>query len=175
MAIITDALLLTAFILRVSGLVSSAENQDQLLLRSFQVLSFVSPFIWYVFDYFEAHVSQEPHLGRVRRSSPPHVFLVILMLYRTHYCVRWPQICWDYANMHFSNVPRVWHILCCMCSLECLFCSDLFLQLLSILGIGFLQGLYALDAADGQVESSSAVVHVMVQSLLQCVMQIPKS
>jgi len=39
--------------------------------------------------------------------------------------------------------------------------------LLSILGIGFLQGLYALDAADGQVESSTVVLHVMVQSLLQ--------
>jgi hypothetical protein len=36
--------------------------------------------------------------------------------------------------------------------------------------MGFLQGLYALDAADGQVTSSSDVVHLMVQSLLQCVM-----
>ena len=46
---------------------------------------------------------------------------------------------------------------------------------MSILAIGFLQGLYALDAADGQVESSSVIVHVMVQSLLQCVDQLSKS
>ncbi|KAF8272129.1 calcium activated cation channel [Lactarius quietus] len=45
--------------------------------------------------------------------------------------------------------------------------SGIFFALLSILAIGFLQGLYALDAADGQVENSSVIVHVMVQSLLQ--------
>ncbi|KAH9002252.1 calcium activated cation channel [Lactarius hatsudake] len=45
--------------------------------------------------------------------------------------------------------------------------SGIFFALLSILAIGFLQGLYALDAADGQVESSSVVIHVMLQSLLQ--------
>jgi len=45
--------------------------------------------------------------------------------------------------------------------------SGIFFALLSILGIGFLQGLYALDAADGQVESSVDVMHVMLQSLLQ--------
>lgn len=35
--------------------------------------------------------------------------------------------------------------------------------------MGFLQGLYALDVADGQVETWTDVLHVMVQSLLQCV------
>ncbi|KAH9045267.1 calcium activated cation channel [Lactarius pseudohatsudake] len=45
--------------------------------------------------------------------------------------------------------------------------SGIFFALLSILAVGFLQGLYALDAADGQVESSSVVIHVMLQSLLQ--------
>ena len=54
-AIVTDVLLLTAFILRVSGLASHEGNRDQLLLHSFQVLSFVSPLIWYVLDLFEAH------------------------------------------------------------------------------------------------------------------------
>ena len=47
-AIVTDVLLLTAFILRVSGLASHAGNRDQLFLSSFQVLSFVSPLIWCV-------------------------------------------------------------------------------------------------------------------------------
>ena len=51
-AIVTDMLLLTAFVLRVSALVSHEGNRDQFLLHSFQVLSFVSPLIWYVLDYF---------------------------------------------------------------------------------------------------------------------------
>jgi len=50
---------------------------------------------------------------------------------------------------------------------ECFASLEFFFALLSILAIGFLQGLYALDAADGQLESSSVIVHVMVQSLLQ--------
>lgn len=56
------------------------------------------------------------------------------------------------------------------------------MQLLSVLGVGFLQGLYALDAADGESENASAVctiapllassnlgqvIHVLVQGLLQ--------
>ena len=72
---ITDALLLTAFILRVYGLASPEGNRDQLLLRSFQVLSFVSPFIWCVLVYSEAHRNQEPP-SRTSASVffPPHVF-----------------------------------------------------------------------------------------------------
>ncbi|KAI0303946.1 hypothetical protein BC826DRAFT_201757 [Russula brevipes] len=116
-AIITDALLLTAFILRVSGLASLDGKRDQLRLHSFQVLSFVSPFIWMklitVFDGYK-------YIGTM-------------------------QIC-------VSRMLRE---------------SGIFFALLSILGIGFLQGLYALDAADGQTETSGEVVHVMVQSLLQ--------
>jgi hypothetical protein len=54
-AVTTDALLLTAFILRAYGLASPEGKRDQLLLHSFQVLSFVSPFIWCVLDYFKAH------------------------------------------------------------------------------------------------------------------------
>ena len=62
-AIVTDMLLLAAFILRVSGLMSHEGNRDQLFLSSFQVLSFVSPFIWYVLDFFEAHGNKNPNLG----------------------------------------------------------------------------------------------------------------
>jgi len=117
LAIITDALLFTAFTLRLSGLASSGVNKDQLRLHSFQVLSFVSPLIWTklvtVFDGYK-------YVGTM-------------------------QIC----------VTRMLRE------------SGIFFSLLSILGIGFLQGLYALDAADGQVESSADVIHVMVQGLLQ--------
>ncbi|KAI0254847.1 hypothetical protein BJV78DRAFT_881185 [Lactifluus subvellereus] len=116
-ASITHGLLLAAFFLRVSGMVSSEDRRDHLRLQSFQVLSFVSPFIWMklftVFDGFK-------YIGTL-------------------------QIC----------VARMLRE------------SGIFFAMLSILGIGFLQGLYALDAADGTVESSSVVMHLMVQSLLQ--------
>jgi len=36
-----------------------------------------------------------------------------------------------------------------------------------VLGLGFGQGLYALDAADGQIEQASSVLNVLVQALLQ--------
>jgi hypothetical protein len=45
--------------------------------------------------------------------------------------------------------------------------SGIFFALLSILGIGFAQGLYALDAADENASSPSKVVHLLVQALLQ--------
>ncbi|KAJ7752751.1 calcium activated cation channel [Mycena maculata] len=45
--------------------------------------------------------------------------------------------------------------------------SGIFFALLSVLSIGFAQGLYALDASDGTAESSSGIVHVLVQALLQ--------
>ncbi|KAI0000012.1 hypothetical protein BJV77DRAFT_1058294 [Russula vinacea] len=100
---ITDALLLTAFILRVYGLASPEGNRDQLLLRKLVTV-------------FDGH----KYVGTM-------------------------QIC----------VSRMFRE------------SGIFFALLSILGIGFLQGLYALDAADGEVGSSIDVMHVMVQSLLQ--------
>ncbi|KAI0276307.1 hypothetical protein BGY98DRAFT_1090269 [Russula aff. rugulosa BPL654] len=107
-AIVTDVLLLTAFILRVSGIASHESNRDQLYLSSFQILKLVT-----VFDGLK-------YVGTM-------------------------QIC----------VARMFRE------------SGIFFGLLSILGIGFLQGLYALDAADGQIESSTVVMHIMVQSLLQ--------
>ncbi|KAJ6628925.1 hypothetical protein B0H10DRAFT_2160819 [Mycena sp. CBHHK59/15] len=45
--------------------------------------------------------------------------------------------------------------------------SGIFFGLLSVLALGFAQGLYALDAADGSTESSAAIVNVLVQALLQ--------
>ncbi len=46
-SLITDSLILAAFILRVVAMrVTSDEEQIGLRIASFQVLSFVSPFIW---------------------------------------------------------------------------------------------------------------------------------
>ncbi|KAF8213829.1 hypothetical protein K438DRAFT_1955928 [Mycena galopus ATCC 62051] len=45
--------------------------------------------------------------------------------------------------------------------------SGIFFALLSILSLGFGQGLYALDASDGTVESTGTIINVLVQALLQ--------
>jgi hypothetical protein len=45
----TNSLLFAAFVLRVAGITSGAAHGGETLrLRSFQVLSFVAPFIWLV-------------------------------------------------------------------------------------------------------------------------------
>ncbi|KAH9049645.1 calcium activated cation channel [Lactarius hengduanensis] len=119
-AIITDGLLLAAFVLRVSGLVSQEGQRDQLRLRSFQVLSCVAPFI----------------------------------------CPSRTELMTVFDGFKYIGTTQI-------CVARMLRESGIFFALLSILAVGFLQGLYALDAADGQVESSSVVIHVMLQSLLQ--------
>ncbi|KAL9713203.1 Calcium channel yvc1 [Leucoagaricus gongylophorus] len=45
--------------------------------------------------------------------------------------------------------------------------SGIFFALLSVLAIGFAQGLFALDAADGTIESPYTVINVLIQALLQ--------
>ncbi|RPD66965.1 calcium activated cation channel [Lentinus tigrinus ALCF2SS1-7] len=45
--------------------------------------------------------------------------------------------------------------------------SGFFFCLLALLGIGFLQGLYALDAADGQTDHPTKILNVLIQALLQ--------
>ncbi|CCM00664.1 uncharacterized protein FIBRA_02703 [Fibroporia radiculosa] len=45
--------------------------------------------------------------------------------------------------------------------------SGIFFGLLAILGVGFMQGLYALDAADGQSDHPYEVIHALIQALLQ--------
>jgi hypothetical protein len=62
-ACITDMLLLTTFVLRVTSLVSSEDQREIHRLHSFQVLSFVSPFIWWVLDLFDVHVIIKSTLG----------------------------------------------------------------------------------------------------------------
>ncbi|EIW82309.1 hypothetical protein CONPUDRAFT_81817 [Coniophora puteana RWD-64-598 SS2] len=115
-AFITDCLLAAAFILRVVGLNQQGEAANYYRLRSFQVLSFVAPFIWLLLTVFDGY----KYVGTM-------------------------QIC----------VARMLQE------------SGIFFALLSILALGFLQGLYALDAADGQIEDASVVIHVLVQALLQ--------
>lgn len=41
------------------------------------------------------------------------------------------------------------------------------MQLLALLGIGFLQGLYALDAADGSADQPHEIINLLIQALLQ--------
>ena len=49
---ITDALLVTAFVLRVTGIkVADDDLANQYHYKSFQVLSFVAPFIWCVLEF----------------------------------------------------------------------------------------------------------------------------
>ncbi|TFK22323.1 calcium activated cation channel [Coprinopsis marcescibilis] len=117
-SLITDVLLAAAFTLRLLGIRAiTAEQQVVYRLQSFQVLSFVAPFIWMklitVFDGYK-------YIGTM-------------------------QIC----------VARM------------LKESGIFFALLSVLAIGFAQGLFALDAADGTVEPISEVLNVLVQALLQ--------
>ncbi|OAX44017.1 hypothetical protein K503DRAFT_846787 [Rhizopogon vinicolor AM-OR11-026] len=116
-AFITDSLLLAAFVLRIVGYYATGDQSSNLRFRSFQVLSFVAPFIWFelitIFDGYQ-------YVGTM-------------------------QIC----------VARMLQE------------SGIFFALLSVLGIGFWQGLYALDAADGESENASVVIHVLVQGLLQ--------
>ncbi|KAH6915117.1 calcium activated cation channel [Coprinopsis sp. MPI-PUGE-AT-0042] len=45
--------------------------------------------------------------------------------------------------------------------------SGIFFALLSVLAIGFAQGLFALDAADGVVASTADIINTLVQALLQ--------
>ncbi|KAG6378638.1 calcium activated cation channel [Boletus reticuloceps] len=105
-ALITNTLLLLAFIFRVAGFKAADSHAGDLRLKSFQILSFVAPFIWYI--------------GTM-------------------------QIC----------VSRMLQE------------SGIFFSLLCLLGAGFLQAMYALDVADGQVEDVSSVINVLLQGLLQ--------
>ncbi|EKM79852.1 hypothetical protein AGABI1DRAFT_57071 [Agaricus bisporus var. burnettii JB137-S8] len=116
-ALVTDSLLLAAFILRVMGVQTSNKTGENWRLYSFQILSCVAPFIW----------------------------MKIITVFDGYKYIGTMQIC----------VARM------------LKESGIFFALLSVLAIGFAQGLYALDAADGTVESPTAVANVLVQALLQ--------
>ncbi|PPQ66580.1 hypothetical protein CVT26_009480 [Gymnopilus dilepis] len=113
----TDSLLLTAFTLRVGGLIAEGDQETALRLRSFQILSCVSPLIW----------------------------MKLLTIFDGYKYIGTMQIC-------VSRMLKE---------------SGIFFALLSLLAIGFWQGLYAVDAADGSAEPPMTIVNVLVQALLQ--------
>ncbi|PFH51286.1 hypothetical protein AMATHDRAFT_3139 [Amanita thiersii Skay4041] len=104
-SLVTSALLLSAFALRVAGINATDDKAASLKYRSFQLVT--------IFDGYK-------YIGTM-------------------------QIC----------VARM------------LKESGIFFALLSVLAIGFYQGLYALDAADGTTDNPSEVVNVLIQALLQ--------
>ncbi|KDQ29508.1 hypothetical protein PLEOSDRAFT_1103521 [Pleurotus ostreatus PC15] len=122
---LTDSLLLASFILRIVSLGSKDdEYTKQMMIKSFQVLSFVSPLIW---------------TSKFLDSTK------IITVFDGYKYIGTMQIC----------VARMLRE------------SGIFFALLSVLGIGFAQGLYALDAADGAIEDPSAVARMLIQALLQ--------
>ncbi|KAG8218558.1 hypothetical protein J3R82DRAFT_4199 [Butyriboletus roseoflavus] len=123
-AFITNTLLLLAFIFRIAGLQATESRAGDLRLKSFQVLSFVAPFIcknW-----------------KIRFMTVSHSLL-----------------CYRYMGTMQICVSRMLQE------------SGIFFALLCLLGAGFVQAMYALDAADGGVEDVFAVINVLLQGLLQ--------
>ncbi|KAF8351641.1 calcium activated cation channel [Amanita rubescens] len=116
-SLVTDALLFSAFVLRVAGVNSSGEQSDYLRLTSFQVLSCAAPLIWIklvtIFDGYKFIGTLEICVTRMLKES------------------------------------------------------GIFFALLSVLSIGFFQGLYGLDAADGNADDVWELVNLLIQSLLQ--------
>ncbi|KAF9263703.1 hypothetical protein L218DRAFT_927577 [Marasmius fiardii PR-910] len=116
-SLVTDSLLIAAFTLRVVGLSKNGDDTARFRVISFQVLSFVAPFIW----------------------------MKIVTVFDGYKYVGMMQIC----------VARMLRE------------SGIFFALLSILGLGFAQAMYALDAADGTTQAPGSVVNALVQALLQ--------
>ncbi len=83
------------------------------------------------------------------------------------------KVGWNDANLCSKDAQGVGDIFCGKLSTALMsswsFTILTTLQLLSILGIGFAQGLYAIDAADGETEHGSLVVNALIQALLQFV------
>ncbi|KAK0206687.1 hypothetical protein DFS33DRAFT_1316372 [Desarmillaria ectypa] len=82
-SLITDLLILTAFILRVVAMrVTSDEEQIKLRIASFQVLSFVSPFIWMklltVFDGYKYIGTMQICIARMLQESG--IFFALLSI-----------------------------------------------------------------------------------------------
>ncbi|CAE6444243.1 unnamed protein product [Rhizoctonia solani] len=117
-SLLTYSLLITAFVLRIWGLYAPDDDQSSSMkLKSFQVLSCVSPLIW----------------------------MKLITVVEGFKYVGTMQIC----------VSRMLQE------------STIFFVLLSILGIGFAQGMYALDAADGVTDHGVTVINTLLQALLQ--------
>ena len=87
--------------------------------------------------------------------------------HRSHYSPGRLQVYRYDANLCSADDARVHHFLCRrFCLLwHCRYLSRP--QLLSILLVGFYQGMYALDAADGVTDKGGIVMHSLLQALLQ--------
>ncbi|KAJ7275705.1 Hsp90 protein-domain-containing protein [Mycena rebaudengoi] len=73
----------------------------------------------------------------------------------------------SFQTLSFA-APLIWYIgTMQICMARMLQESGIFFALLSVLAVGFGQGLYALDAVDGKIESSATIINVLVQALLQ--------
>ena len=72
------------------------------------------------------------------------------------------QVHRHHADLRSTHVERIWHLLRGVPSQMVAFLNlvNKASQLLSVLAIGFAQGLYALDAADGHTEPPSMVYFV---------------
>lgn len=116
-SVITDALLITAFTLRIVGIALADEDTAaQFKLESFQVLSCIAPLIWMrlitVFDGFKYIGTMQICVARMLRES------------------------------------------------------GIFFVLLAIVGIGFAQSMYAIDAADGHTDRANLIINNLIQGLL---------
>ncbi|KAG8918772.1 hypothetical protein FRC00_012088, partial [Tulasnella sp. 408] len=116
-SVITDALLITAFTLRIVGIfLANEDTAAQFKLESFQVLSCVAPLIWMkiitVFDGFKYIGTMQICVARMLRES------------------------------------------------------GIFFVLLAIVGIGFAQSMYAIDAADGHTDRGGLIINNLIQGLL---------
>jgi hypothetical protein len=99
-SLLTDSLMISAFILRVWGLYAADDDHSSALkLRSFQVLSCVSPLIWMSMWFF----------------SPARSSVTADPAFRTHYGRRRIQVCWHYADLRLKDVARIHNLLCGMC------------------------------------------------------------
>ncbi|KIY69733.1 hypothetical protein CYLTODRAFT_420417 [Cylindrobasidium torrendii FP15055 ss-10] len=83
-AVITDALMATAFALRVAGMyVQDEQKTVDLRIASFQVLSFVSPFIWMklltIFDGYKYIGTMQICIARMLQESGIFFALLFLM------------------------------------------------------------------------------------------------
>lgn len=108
-AFVTDTLLLSAFILRVISVVAEGEKEAAMRLRSFQVLSCVSPFIWWVITPLLSYRS-----NNLDRMSKPATELYQLgftiNINRAHHYLRRLQVCNTFPSstdvFHFVSDHR---------------------------------------------------------------------
>ncbi|KAJ6538556.1 Ca2+-permeable cation channel activity protein [Mycena vulgaris] len=135
-AFVTDGILTTAFVLRVAGMASSNEEQG----ASLRLKSFQ-------ILSFAAPL--------IWCALPP----IILPFLTARPCNRCAELVTVFDGYKYVGTMQI-------CVARMLQESGIFFALLSVLSVGFGQGLYALDASDGTAETAS-ILNALVQALLQ--------